>query len=337
MKQMVVTRVKIHLTFQPFFLLYEIASQWEKRTMQFQLPTIKGEATPSSLQDHARVFHQMLNAIEAVRYKRQEEYREKSHPQLKRFTQQELNDEACLTYKNWLIGRSNRLPERSLLMTIADYLECSLSERNDILLAAQYVPEQTEWQGEEMQQALEHACQLMETLPYPSLVITRSFQIEAANEFSLRLLEIPSLETLLPHQRNIVYFLFRPLIRMRSSINAEARAAWQKQVLYGIQLFKQNNVLYQYEPWYQELVQQWGEIKGFREYWEMAREATNQEDAPPSKLFLVRMPTTGELLPIRTQSTLLSVSSKIYPAVMAMLPVDEAARTVYASFGSATS
>ena len=55
-------------------------------------------------------------------YKRQEEYREKGHPQFKRFTQQELNDEACPTYKNWLIGRSNRLPSRSLLMT-----DCRLS------------------------------------------------------------------------------------------------------------------------------------------------------------------------------------------------------------------
>lgn len=334
---MVVPRVKIHLTFQPFFLLYEIDSQWYERTMQFQLPAIKGEATPSSLKDHARVFHQMLNAIEAVRYKRQEEYREKGHPLHKRFTQQELNDEACPTYKNWLIGRSNRLPERSTLMTIADYLECSLSERNDLLLAAQYLPEQTEWQGAEMQRALEHACQLLEMLPYPSIVITRSFQIEAANEFFLRLLEVPPLDTLLPHQRNTVYFLFRPLIRMRSSINAEARAAWQKQVLYGIQLFKQNNVLYQYEPWYQEMVQQWCATEGFGEYWEMAREATCQEDASPSKLFLACMPTTGELLPIRTQSTLISVSSKIYPAVMAMLPADEAARAVYALFGCATS
>ncbi len=303
--------------------------------MQFQRPVSKEEATSSSVKE--RAFHQMLTAIEAVRNMRQEDYREKRHPQLKRFTQQELNDEACPTYKNWLIGRSTRLPERSQVMTIADYLECSLSERNDLLLAAQYVPEQTEWQDEEMQQALEQARQLSETLPYPSIVITRSFQIEAANEFALRLLEVPSLETLLPHQRNIVYFLFRPLIRLRSSMNAEARTAWKKQVLYAIQLFKQNNILYQYEPWYQELVQQWCAIKGFRKYWEMAREASSQEDAPPSKLFFARMPTTGEMIPIRTQSTLISMSSKIYPAVMAMLPVDEAARAVYASFGSATS
>src|SRR6266700_7630185 len=82
-----------------------------------------------------------LEAIETVRITHQEDYREQSHPQLKRYTQLELNDEACPTYKNWLIARSHRLPSRSMLVQIADYLECSLSERNDVLLAVQYLPE----------------------------------------------------------------------------------------------------------------------------------------------------------------------------------------------------
>src|SRR5450755_3270549 len=123
--------------------------------MQSQIPAIQEDSAPSK--EHARVLHQLLGAIEAVRLKRQEEYREKCYPQLKRFTQQELNDEACPTYKNWLIGRSNRLPSRSMLMNIADYLECSLSERNDLLLAAQYLPEQPAWEGDALRRALEQA------------------------------------------------------------------------------------------------------------------------------------------------------------------------------------
>ena len=55
-------------------------------------------------------MHQLLGEIETVRLKRQDEYRDQGHPQSKRFTQQELNDEVCPTYKNLLIGRSNRLP-----------------------------------------------------------------------------------------------------------------------------------------------------------------------------------------------------------------------------------
>ncbi|MEO8973642.1 MAG: hypothetical protein ABI406_18790 [Ktedonobacteraceae bacterium] len=303
--------------------------------MQLPIPAMKEDSAPSK--EHARVFHQLLGAIEAVRLKRQEEYREKCHPELKRFTQQELNDEACPTYKNWLIGRSNRLPSRSMLMNIADYLECSLSERNDLLLAAQYLPEQPELEGDALRRALEHAQQLMEMLPYPAIVVTHTSQVQAANEFFLRLLELPSLDTLPLHQRSTMYFLFHPDFRVRSTINAEARAIWQKHALYAVQLFKQNNVLYQYDAWYQQLVKQWcDDIADFQEYWEMAREATRQEDAP-AKIVLARMVTTGELLPIRIQGMLVSVSSKIYPAVAALLPVDEAARAVYASFGSVTS
>jgi transcriptional regulator with XRE-family HTH domain len=287
--------------------------------------------------EQARVFHHLLGTIEALRQKRQEDYREQCHPQLKRFTQQELNDEACPTYKNWLIGRSRRLPSRSMLMQIADYLECSLCERNDVLLTAQYLPEQPAWEGEALRQALEQAQQLMETLPYPAIVVTHTFQVQAANEFFLRLQELPSLETLPPQQRTLIHFLLNPDARTRSMINAEAHAMWQQHVMYGLQRFKQQNVLSQYDPWYQQFVQQCcDEIADFQAYWEKAQEVTRQEVAP-TKIVFARKATTGEVLPIRVRHLLVSVSSKTYPAVSALLPVDEAARAVYASFGSVTS
>jgi hypothetical protein len=302
--------------------------------MQLEIPAIKEESAFSK--EHTHVFHQLLGAIEAVRIKRQEEYREKSHPQLRRFTQQELNDEACPTYKNWLIGRSHRLPSRSMLMTIADYLECSLSERNDLLLAAQYLPEQPDLAGDELRRALERAQQIMETLPYPAMVVTHTFQVQAANEFSLRLLELPPLDTIPPHQRSTIHFLFHPDICRRSTLSTEARTLWQQHALSGIQLFKQHNALSQYDAWYQQNVQQWCEIPDFQKYWEKAREAARQEIAP-TKMVLARMATTGEVLPIRIRHMFISISGKVSPAVSAFLPVDEAAHAVFASFGYVTS
>ncbi len=302
--------------------------------MPLPLSTIQEEQ--AALEEQMRVFQQLLGAIEAVRHKRQEDYREKCHPQLKRFTQQELNDEACPTYKNWLIGRTNRLPSRSTLMQIADYLECCLSERNDVLLAAQYLPEQPEWEGDALRRALGQAQQTMETLPYPAILITHTFQVQAANEFFLRLFELPPLETLPPYQRTMMHFLLNPDFRARSLINTEAHATWQKHVIYSLQHFKQQNVLFQYDAWYQQSVQQWcNEIVGFQEYWKKAQEETRQEN-PPTKLVFVRMATTGEVLPIRVRHMLVSVSSKIYPAVAALLPVDKAAHAVYASLGKVT-
>src|SRR5260221_230523 len=185
--------------------------------------------------------------------------------------------------------------------------------------------------------SLEQAQQIMETLPYPAIVVTHTFQVQAANEFFLRLFELPPLETLPPHQRSLMHFLFHPAFRARSTINAEARATRQKHMLYAVQRFKQQNVLYQYDAWYQQSVQQWcDDIPDFQEYWEKAREVTRQEIAP-TKMVFARMATTGEVLPIRVRHMLVSASSKIYPAVSALLPVDEAARAVYASLDSVTS
>jgi hypothetical protein len=43
------------------------------------------------------VLRDLLEEIEILRIKRQEEVRDRPHPLLKRFTQQELTDEVCPT------------------------------------------------------------------------------------------------------------------------------------------------------------------------------------------------------------------------------------------------
>src|SRR5690348_15088103 len=127
------------------------------------------------------VLRDVLEEIEVLRIARQEEVRDHPHPHLKRFTQQELTDETCPTYKNLLVGRSQRIPSRETLMQIADYLECSVGQRNDLLLAARYLPESLELEGPELRQALEQARYLMATLSYPAMLVTHSLEIEAIN------------------------------------------------------------------------------------------------------------------------------------------------------------
>jgi hypothetical protein len=297
-------------------------------------PSVLGEdAAPPG--ENARVLHQLMGEIEVIRLARQREYRDHPHPQLKHFTQQELNDEACPTYKNWLVGRSHRLPSRSMLLRIAEYLECSSSQRADLLLAAQYVPEYPDREDGQFQQALEHARRVLLTLPYPAIVVTHTFQIEAANQFFQHLFELPDLLTFPTDQRNMfqLHFSQNLSIRARSTSTTQAHEAWQKHGLYGIQLFKQINALYRYDRWYRQLIEQWCEIADFRVLWERENNTHCQENAP-SQVFLARLTTTDELLPIRFQHMLVSVSSKIYPAISALLPADEAAHRVFAALGS---
>jgi hypothetical protein len=282
------------------------------------------------------VLRDILEEIEVLRMKRQEEGRDRPHPFLKRFTQQEVTDEACPTYKNLLVGRSQRIPSRQTLMQIADYLECSMESRNTLLLAARYLPESLELEGSRLKQALEQAQHLMGTLPYPAMMVTHTLEVHAVNEAFQRVFEVPPLTAIPQPQRHLFHFLFHPdfPMRVRSTFNDQAVKTWQAGVSRGIQLFKQSNRLSQFEPWYHELVKQFCAVADFRRYWERTPSLCDQHDVP-SKLLLGRNATTEEWLPIELQHIRISVCSHMYPCIMALRPLDDAARDVFASLSSA--
>lgn len=282
------------------------------------------------------VLRDVIDQIETLRITRQEQVREHPHPLLKRFTQQELTDEACPTYKNLLVGRSQRIPSRHSLTQIADYLECMAIQRNDLLLAARYLPDNLELNGLHLKQAVEQAEQVMATLPYPAMIVTHTLEIAAFNESFQRLFEVPPLTTIPQAQRHFLQFIFRHdmPIRGRSTFNDQAVKAWEAGVSRGIQLFKQSNRLYQFEQWYRELVEQFCAVTDFRRYWEQSAERAVQHSAP-AKLLLTRNAITGRLLPIQMRFIRISVCSHVFPCIMALLPLDDAARDVIASLGAA--
>lgn len=282
------------------------------------------------------VLRDVLHQIETLRIKRQQEARDRPHPLLKRFTQQELANEACPTYRNLLEGRSRRVPSQKTIMRIAQYLECSAKERNDLLLAARYLPESLELEGVALKQALEQTQHVMGMLPYPAIIVTHTLSVHAANDAFQRVFEIPPLEALQEPQRHLFHFLFHPNfpIRARSTFNDQAKNVWQIQASLGVHLFKHSNILYQFEPWYQELIERFSALADFRAYWEQGGKPLLQRDTP-SKIVLSRHAGTSELLPIQLRHISISVCSHRYPCIAAFLPLDEAARVVFASLGSA--
>ncbi|QBD76626.1 hypothetical protein EPA93_11670 [Ktedonosporobacter rubrisoli] len=293
----------------------------------------RSETSPAKRSD---VLRDLLEEIEVQRLKKQEEVRDCPLPRLKRFTQQELADEACPTYKNLLVGRSLRMPSRQTLTRIANYLECSSTQRNNLLLAARYLPENLELEGDALQLALEQARHLMCTLPYPAMLVTHSLHVEAFNELFQRLFELPPLNTLPHTQRHVFSFFFRHDLPMRerSTFNDEATLVWQAGVSRSIHLFKHNNRLYQFEPWYQELVEQFCAIADIRQYWDRTPALPAKQGAP-SKLILSRNALTEDWQPIQLQHIRISVCTHTYPCIMALLPLDEPARELFTSLGTA--
>ncbi len=288
--------------------------------------------------DTSKVLRDVLGEIESLRIRRQEQRRDHPHPHLKRFTQQELTDEACPTYKNLLVGRSLRVPGRHTILRIAQYLECTAAQRNTLLLAARYLPETLELEGTQLKQALEQGRHLMGMLPHPAMMVTHTLEVQAVNEAFQRLFEFPALTALPQPHLNLFHFLFHPdlPVRGRSTFSEQAVKAWQTQASRGIHLFKHSNILYQFDPWYQELAERFCTLPDFRTYWEQDAEALDQQDAP-SKVLLSRHAITGALLPTTLRHVYLSVCSHRYPSIVAFFPLDEAARAVFASLGCAQS
>ncbi|MDF1998164.1 hypothetical protein [Peribacillus frigoritolerans] len=257
-----------------------------------------------------KVLKTILGEIETIRIKRQTELKHQVHSSLKRFTQQELNDEVCKTYKNLLTGRSKRLPSRQSIMEIANYLECTFNERNDLLLAAGYLPEKNRLEGCSLELALEQAHRIMNLLPFPSFIATHTLEIHAINESFRRLFEIP-FETLPKHQRNMVHFHFNPelSIRSRSTFDVSSFEKWKEHAIYGIQLFKTNNVLSRYDTEYQRLVEEFFKVGDFSEFWDKEFDIPNRKEVSQSKIFMARMGNSSDFFPIQLQQIHISMSS----------------------------
>lgn len=274
-----------------------------------------------------------LEEIEALRMKRQRQYADQSHPSLKRFTQQELNDEACPTYKNLLIGRSRRLPDRQTLLRIADYLECTSEERNDLLVAAGYLPFPSEMTGRALELALDQARQLMSQLPLPAMIVTPSLDIQEFNDSFRQLFDI-SRDTFDKQGMNLIDFHFNSdfPIRSRSTFDAASFRQWESHAIYGLQAFKRNHLLSRHDDWYQKLVRKLHRYDDADKYWNMERNQPEPQDNC-ARTILAGTASTGELVPIRYKQAFLSVGRTTFPRIGVFLPDDEPAREVFAGLG----
>lgn len=272
----------------------------------------------------------VMGEIEALRVKRQQKLADRPHPSLKRFTQQELNDEAFPSYKNLLVGRTRRIPARQTIINIAEYLECTSDERNDLLLAAGYLPIRTELEGRPLERALEWAQQTMRSIPFPAMIVTHTQDIQGLNEPFRHLFDIP-LDRSYDGLLNRIDFHFNSglPIRPRSTFDKASTEQWEDHAINGIHAFKREHMLSRYDAWYQKLLDK---VQKYN-----VDEVLNVPDAEPkmdhTQTILARMESSEELVPIRYRQVSISAGSRLYPQIVVFLPVDAAARTVFENLG----
>lgn len=278
-------------------------------------------------------LQQLLVEMERLRMHRQREMAHHRYTAWKRFTQQELNDEVCPTYKNLLVGRSRRIPDRQTLLNMADYLECSSSERNDLLLAAGYLPVQTVLSPAVMEQAMEQAREMMMALPYPAMIVTPDEDIRGYNEFCRQLFHFPQDTANASWMNRIDLHFNKDLpVRTRSTFDQVSLKQWEGHAVRGIQSFKQSHMLSRHDAWYQDVIKRFEQYNATEGYLEEI--ADREEDyLELTQTILARSEGMEDWIPIQFKQFTVSTGGLMHPQVKVFLPVDKAAHQVFEELG----
>ncbi len=252
----------------------------------------------------------------------------------------ELHDMVYPNYRNMRRGRAVRPPQRNVVMDIADYLHCTLEERNRLLVAADVPPVLPYLSGEDLQCAVQVAMATAAYLPLPAYVINRDWQIHCLNDHILTLVGISRavVEDIDPQRLSVLDVIFDPCLPVYEhlQINLENWEYVARQNIYG---FKRENLLCRFDDWYVRQVERWMALPRFREFWnEIEIDSPLHEvhrNATPSPYHTIEIRATHDQI-VRLRSLHISLGNYDYPQVLAYQPLDPASQRVFGDLGIPT-
>lgn len=281
-------------------------------------------AAPTHPADQSRIIRDLVAEIEALRARRRAEWKQRRHPQGKAWTQEELRDLACPSYKNLLLGHTQRLPSRELVLRIAAYLECSVPECNALLVAAQYLPEAEEIEQHTLAALLARAIQLVDTLPLPACVLGPDWTVHAANPSFSCLMRLPPIVEIPAARRTAMHLIFDRGLPTRARLSVTPQS-WEAHAHTAIDQFKRRHLLAQRTPWYRERIAAWRDLPDFERCW-------NQPLPTAAGPLAMRAPDDDRAM--HYHQAHVAVGPPAYPAIAMLTPADEPARMVFARLGA---
>jgi len=284
---------------------------------------------PQDPTQQTKILKALLILIEDIRYKRQDEWRDRPHPLGRRFTQLELTQEALPTYGNLLAGRSKRIPARQQILDIADYLECTIAETNDLLLCAEYIPERRELTRNAYQKLLSHAQFLAHFISLPLYILKPDLEIVYANDPQLAIHDVSDLTLLPKDERNGICWYFSNNLPTYPWYNASADSTVQNARGLAEMLWITSRP-YRHEQTFKAKLNAYLRFPEFKQQWEIvSRDGVIETD----EYGCARMQTRFLDQPIKECPYLLPLSANNDLLLMVTAPMDEAARTVYRQVG----
>lgn len=271
-----------------------------------------------------RQIRELVNEIEHIRLERRAKFTEITHCDGKRFTQEELR-EAVPVFKNLHIGRTLRLPNRETILQIADYLECSLAERNTLLLIAGYLPEKIEYNHAQHRAAIEQARFVLHTLPFPAAIVSPGWREEDHNQASI--LVDGGVTELCISNPGVLPWYFDPELARLSRHAPDSNAA-RLNAFNLTDFFRHIHQFSQNQAWFRNLVERYSLFPGFNEAWQQSR-----TEKSPLLSWQVTLQLPNGSLKHKEQLIVIPVGVNPFPLIVAQLPADEAAYRYYQSLG----
>lgn len=269
---------------------------------------------------HPRLFN-LIREIEALRLERQEQYRVNRHPQFKTFSQQELNDIAFPSYKNYLLGRTQRLPIREAILSIADYLECSTNETNHLLIAGGYLPVIADPEGAVLDGLIAEGRATLNNLPFPAVLSTRDWRVHGMNTLYTALWNVPTYEQTPPDKQHNLHLLFH------TDFSGRRPAQSRMQTLSGaLTAFHTHNRQHTHDDWFNKFVEVGSQFSDFNKLWQQVK-TSRTEFQNIGEIYINRT----ELI-YRFRFLHISIGQHLYPLITAFIALDTDSHRHLAAF-----
>lgn len=259
------------------------------------------------------------------------------------FTRTELEYRVYSSYKQMRNGRITRPPRRETVMEIADYLNCNLDERNRLLVAAELAPISAYLSGESLDAVLQVAIAVTQNLDMPAMIINRDWRIHFFNEHLIRLYGVTpeQLASIAPEQMNILNLLFDPQLPLYPRL-IQNRPSWTRMARQTIYGFKSANTLYQFEPWYQEMVTRLMQLPDFEKHWKTVSASVdfdadsslqNQHPAVTVDTIVSFAESNQQRAWIRPLLISVGYFQFQFPQIVAFLPADIESQKIFSQIG----
>lgn len=250
------------------------------------------------------------------------------------WSRSEFEDMVYASYKPMRQGRVTRPPRREKVMEIADYLDCTLDERNRLLLAARATPVSPYLTGAALDVALQVAVDIADRLPVPTVIINRDGRIHHLNAHTFALNGAsPDLLAAVPHEAfNILHLLFDPRLPLHQRL-IQNRDSWTRMVRQTILGFKQANLLCHFEPWYQALVGQFMTLPEFETHWHAVQIDAAASAAVDPVVLEVAIPECQCTVLLRPLLVSVGYFQFDFPQIVALTPADAASGAALRALG----